>query len=165
MAGFDALSAIRARDRLRVKIRRMGQLARMNGKPQLLCVGRDAVLNRTRRLILEKCFEVRLAHSEEEAVALLAGRSFALVLLCYSLMDDECRAIVEVVHGLAAPAKILFLGEGLDRNLLGPQDEEFVFGGPADLVKKAASMAGFPVGEAEKCAAEEAEPGADQKLA
>jgi hypothetical protein len=137
----------------------------MNGKQQLLCVGRDAVLNRTRRLILEKCFEVRLADSKEEAIALLAGQSFALVLLCYSLMDEECRAIVEVVHGLAAPPKILFLAEGLDRRLLGPQDEEFVFGGPADLVKKATSMAGLPLGEAEKCAAEEADSGENQKLA
>ena len=132
----------------------------MKGKPELLCVSRDALLNLTRRLILEKCFEVRLADSEEEAIALLAGQSFALVLLCYSLMDEECRAIVEVVHGLAAPPKILFLAEGLDRRLLGPQDEEFVFGGPADLVKKATSMAGLPLGEAE-----EADSGANQKLA
>jgi len=114
----------------------------MNAKPNLLCVSRDAVLNRTRRLILERCFEVKLAHTEAEAVALLSGQSFDLVLLCYSLSDGECRGIVEMVHSLPTPMRILLLAEGRDRVLLGPRDEVFAAGGPAELLRQAASMAG-----------------------
>ena len=130
----------------------------MNGKPQLLCVGRDAMLNRTRRLILERCFEVSLAHNETEAIALLSGQRFDLVLLCYSLADQECKGITEVAHSLPLPVRILFLAEGRERLLLGPQDEEFALGGPAELLKKAASMAGIAPEEAEESGEDEAAP-------
>jgi hypothetical protein len=127
----------------------------MSGKPELLCVGHDAVLNRTRRLILEKCFAVKVAHSVPEAIAQLSGQRFGLVLLCYSLTEEECRAIVEFVHGLPSPMRILTMADGRDRLLLGPQDDEFLSGGPAELLRKAASMAGIPSLDAARPAAEE----------
>ncbi len=135
----------------------------MKGNPELLCVSQDAVLNRTRRLILEKCFDVKLAQNEAEAIAFLAGHRFALVLLCYSLTDEECRAIADKVHSLSSATRILLLGEGQERLRLGPRDEEFSSGGPADLVRKAASMAGVAPDEAEQCATDEAAP--EQKQA
>lgn len=135
----------------------------MKGKPELLCVSRDAVLNRTRRLILKKCFDVKLAQNEAEAIAFLSRDRFALVLLCYSLSDEECRAIVDKVHSLSSAARILLLGEGMERLQLGPRDEEFISGGPADLVRKAASMAGVAPEEAEQCATDAAAP--EQKQA
>jgi hypothetical protein len=128
------------------------QRATMSGKPELLCVGHDPVLNRTRRLILEKCFEVTLAHTVPEAISLLSEERFDLVLLCYSLTDEECRKAVEFIHSLSTPAKILALAEGRERLLLGAQDEEFLSGGPAELVRKAVAMVGIPPSEAERCA-------------
>jgi CheY-like chemotaxis protein len=131
----------------------------MSRKPELLCVGRDVMLNRTRQLIFEKCFQVKLAHTEAEAMALLPEQQFDLVLLCYSLHDEDSRRIVEAVHSLPSPPKILSMAEGHE-GLLGPNDEEFLSGGPADLLKRAAAMAGLSPDEAEKCAAQD--PG--QKL-
>ena len=137
----------------------------MAGKPELLCIGHDPVLNRTRRLILEKCFEVTLAHTVAEAIALLSSQRFDLVLLCYSLTDEECRKMVEFIHSLPSPAKILALAEGRERLLLSAQDEEFVSGGPAELLQKAVSMAGIPPSEAEKCAVDQPTEDSEEKSA
>jgi hypothetical protein len=127
----------------------------MSEKPEILCVGHDLVLNRTRRMILERCFAVMLAQSLSEATALLTGRRFALVLLCHSLMDDDCRSIVDFIHNLQSPVRILVLGE--ERQLLlAAQDEEFASGGPAELLQKTAAMAGIAPGDADRCAADEA---------
>ncbi len=107
----------------------------------MLCVGLDPLLNRTRRLVLEKCFEVELAECIPEAFTLLEAKSFALVLLCYSLTDDDCRAVLEFVYRLPARPRILALAQGRERLLLKGEDEEFVMSGPAALLAKAASMA------------------------
>lgn len=127
----------------------------MNGKPELLCVGHDAMLNRTRRLILERCFEVKVAHSVPEGIEQLSGQRFSLVLLCFSLTDEECRAMVQFVHSLPSPMRILTMADGRDRLLLGSQDEEFGAGGPAELLRKAASMAGIAPRDAVRCASTE----------
>jgi hypothetical protein len=113
-------------------------------KPKILCVGRDPSLNRTRQLVLERQFEVRVAQSVTEAFALLSGQRFDLVLLCYSLSDEECRSAADFVHGLPSPIRILALAEGRERLALAKQDEEFVSSGPAELLKKAAAMVEFP---------------------
>lgn len=123
----------------------------MSAKPVILCVGSDVMLNRTRCLILEKCFEVSVAHSAEEAIAVLSRYACHLVLLCYSLTDEECRAAIEFIHRLPSPPRILALSQGRDWLPLGPRDEAFSSGGPAELLKKAVAMAGIPPEEAERC--------------
>lgn len=128
---------------------------RVTGKPTLLCAGHDVMLNRTRRMILEKCLSVKTANTEAEAIALLLGEHFDLVLLCYSLPDEECRRIVQAVHSLPLPPRILSMAEGHERLLLGPRDEEFLSGGPAELLRRAATMAGLPPADVERCTAEE----------
>jgi DNA-binding response OmpR family regulator len=125
------------------------QRAGMSGQPELLCVGRDPVLNGTRELILAKCFNVTLADSAPGALALVAVRSFDLVLLCYSLTDDEGRVIVERVHALASPPRILALADGERRWVLGARDEEFMPPGPAELLARAVSMVGVSRAAAE----------------
>lgn len=120
-------------------------------KSRLLCMGHDPLLNRTRKLIFEKCFDVTLASALEEAVSLLAEQRFDLVLLCYSLTDEECRWAVECIHGFPHPPRILVLTQGGDRLLLGPHDERFASTGPADLLQKAASMAGIASGDGVRC--------------
>lgn len=119
----------------------------MAARPEILCVGHDPVLNRTRRLILQRCFDVRLASQTPEAVALLQSSRFDLVLLCYSLTDQECEAIIEFVHSLPEKPKILALAQVRARLSLHSPDEEFLSPGPADLLRKTASMAGVPVTE------------------
>lgn len=113
--------------------------------PTILCIGHDPLLNRTRRLILQQRFDVKLACTVAEATALLASERCDLVLLCYSLTEEECEAMVEFIHKLPAKTRILALAHGRRENLLlGPQDEEFVSGGPAELLSKASSIAGLP---------------------
>lgn len=126
----------------------------MGGKRKLLCMGHDPVLNRTRRLILQRCFDVRAASQMPEAVALLTESRFDLVLLCYSLSEDECRAVVEFVHGQGGKTKILALAQGRRRLGLNPPDEEFCSGGPVELLRKTAEMAGIATTDWSDCGGE-----------
>jgi hypothetical protein len=155
MAGVDASNRSGGGCGSQGNFAKTRQRERMSDKPQILCVGHDVLLNRTRRLILERCLDVKVAHTVPEALALLSGQVFSLVLLCYSLADDECRAMVDFIHRLSSPIRILTLAEGRDRLPLGSQDEEFGLGGPAELLRKAAAMAGIPPGDVTKCVAEE----------
>ncbi len=123
----------------------------MSGKPEILCAGHDAVLNRTRRLILQRCFEVDLAENFVEAKSLLREQRFALVLLCYTLTDEECCAMAALIHSLPWETRILLLGQLRDGLVLQAGDEEFLTGGPAELVKKAAAMAGMGPEEVKDC--------------
>jgi hypothetical protein len=113
-------------------------------KPAILCLGHDPVLNRTRRLIFEQCFDVTVAEELSAAAELLSGRHFAVVLLCYSLGEDECRAMVELVHRVSTETRILVLAEGRERLELRAQDEIHLSSGPGELLRKAASMVGIP---------------------
>lgn len=122
----------------------------MTGKPQVLCLGHDPILNRTRRLILQRYFEVTLADRLQEAVSQLSIEHFDLVLLCYSLTDDECRAVIDFIHKLPEPPRILALAQARQRLRLAPQDEEFLLAGPEQLLSKATSMAGIPIEEPAK---------------
>ncbi len=127
----------------------------MSRKPELLCVGHDSVLNRTRRMILERCFAVKLAQSVPEAISLLSGECFELVLLCYSLTGEECGRLVEFVHKLASGTRLLVMVQARERLFsLGPGDKEFLSGGPAELLQQAATMAGIAADEFKKCAAD-----------
>jgi DNA-binding NtrC family response regulator len=137
----------------------------MSEKPEILCVGHDSVLNRTRRMILERCFAVTLAQSLSEAIALLTRRRFALVLLCHSLTDDDWRSVVDFIHSLQSPVRILVLGEERSQLLLAAQDEEFASGGPAELLQKAVAMTGIAQSDAERCAADEPARNPEKKLA
>ena len=114
------------------------------GKPAILCLGHDAVLNRTRRLILERIFDVVVAEKLSDVAKLLADRRFALVLFCYSLTREECRTSAELVHHHSPESRILAFAEDREQLGLRPQDEIFLSGGPAELLRKASSMAGVP---------------------
>lgn len=119
----------------------------MSGKPEILCVGHDAMLNGTRRMILRRRFEVKIASGVPEAISLLLEQRFALVLLCYSLRDEEYQAMVEFVHSLPGKTKILALAEARERLIPGPDDHELLSGGPAELLGKVASIVGLALDE------------------
>ena len=80
-----------------------------------------------------------------EAKTLLADRPFDLIILCYTLTDDDCRKIREAAQLHCPDAKILILtvtGYGaapavMDSYFL-PADQ-----GPFILVKKSAELLGF----------------------
>ncbi len=112
----------------------------MPAKPAILLIADDPVLNRTRRLILEKYADVSLAGSLSEAATLLSARAFDLVLLCYSLSMQDCGAIVTLAHSLVPPPKVLALAQNDQRLFLSAPDQEFSAPTPADLLRKIAAM-------------------------
>jgi CheY-like chemotaxis protein len=135
----------------------LGEATRtMDRKPVILCIGHDPVLNRTRRLVLEKCFEVQLAESLTEARARLTEERFDVVLLCYSLNDEESHGAIELIDqrpgNAQARPRVLALAEGRRRLKLALGDEEVFPDGPAELLSKAAAMAGMSAAEARRCA-------------
>jgi CheY-like chemotaxis protein len=125
----------------------------MKAKPEILCVGHDVLLNRTRLLVLQRCFAVTLAATATEAVSLLSAQPFDLVLLCYSLREDNGRALIEMLRAQPIRTKILALAHIERRFGLTPPDEEFFSAGPVDLVQKVAAMTGIPQEAVADCAA------------
>lgn len=120
----------------------------MAARPKILSLASDPVLNRTRRLILQRFFEVRLAAGLEEAASLLREQSFDLLVLCYSVDTDEARVLVELIRSLGLETKILALEPGTPRfRLPRPHDECFP-NGPAELLRKVARMTGIDIPEA-----------------
>jgi len=117
----------------------------MADKPAILSISDDPTLNRTRRMLLEKYADVSLAATLPEAATLLSSCRFDLVLLCYSLTMQECRAIVSLAHGLLPPPKVLALAQSDQRLFLTAPDQEFLPGNPADLLRKIASMTGLEI--------------------
>lgn len=117
----------------------------MAAKPAILSIADDPVLNRTRRMILEKYADVSLARSLPEAATLLSARCFDLVLLCYSLSMQDCRAIVSLAHGLVPPPKVLALAQSDQRLFLSAPDQEFSPVSPADLLRQIALMTGIEI--------------------
>lgn len=115
------------------------------GKARILCCGHDPVLNRTRRLIFEKDFDVSVAQNIPEAETLLANRHFALLLLCYSLTDDECRILASLRDQHGPETRILALLHEPEGMALKALDAIFLSGGPAELRKKAAATAGITI--------------------
>lgn len=125
----------------------------MTAKPEILCIGSDLLLNRTRLLVLQRCFSVTLATTATQAVSLLPVRRFDLVLLCYSLRDDEGRTLLAMIHAQPVRTRILALAHVQKRFDLMPPDEEFFSSGPVDLVQKVAAMTGIPPEAVADCVA------------
>jgi CheY-like chemotaxis protein len=122
-------------------------------RPKILCLGSDVLLNRTRLLVLQRCFAVTLASNATQAVTLLSEQQFDLVLLCYSLGDDNCRAIIEMLRAQPMRTPILALAYVQKRFDLTKPDEEFFSAGPVDLVQKVAAMTGIPLEAVADCTA------------
>ena len=119
----------------------------MAGKTAILCVSGDPVLNRTRRMILRRYADASLAGSLAEAATLLSSRSFDLLLLCYSLSLQDCRAIVSLAHSLDPRPKVLALAQNDQRLCLSAPDQEYSPGNPPELLRKIASMTGMEIPE------------------
>ncbi len=116
----------------------------MNHGAHVLVISRDQMLLQTRQLILGTYFQVQTAGRVVEAEALMGKCTFDLVVLCYSLSDDECHQLAALVARQIPPPKILALrvpGNGCvstiaDQMLLVEE-------GPYALLKKSAEMLGF----------------------
>jgi hypothetical protein len=111
----------------------------------ILLVSRDVLVLQTRKLMLGAYFEVCAAGRVREATALLGARKFDLIVLCYTLTDDDCEKIVNAAQLHSPGAKILTLTVTGHAGSQRPADSYFLPAqeGPFILMKKAAELLGF----------------------
>ena len=116
----------------------------MNNGAHVLVVSRDQMLLQTRALMLGTYFQVQAAGRVPEAEEAMRKQAFDLVVICYSLSDDEYRKLLDLCRGQDAPPKILSLYAGNNgRHRAGGDGEYAVERGPYELLKKTAEMVGF----------------------
>lgn len=117
----------------------------MDDQKRILLVSRDLMVLQTRKLMLGAYFDVSAAGRVLEAKILLADRPFDLIVLCYTLTDDDCQKIFDASRSHCPDAKILML------TLTGAAASHFAMDsyllpaeqGPFVLVKKSAELLGF----------------------
>src|SRR5271157_4654558 len=76
----------------------VGSRGLMNNGTHVLVVGRDRMLLQSRQLILGTYFQTEAAGRIQEAAAMIASRDFDLIVLCFTLSDDECRQVAGMVQ-------------------------------------------------------------------
>jgi DNA-binding response OmpR family regulator len=104
------------------------------------------MLLQTRALILGAYFQVQSAGRVTEAEAAVAKTAFDLVVLCYSLSDDEYRKLIELCRGQVPQPRILTLhAAGNGRARPDSDDEYAIEQGPYELLKKSAEVLGHPL--------------------
>jgi DNA-binding NarL/FixJ family response regulator len=136
----------------------------MNRGAHILVVSRDQMLLQTRALILGAYFQVESAGRIPEAELAMSRIDFDLVVVCYSLPDDEYRKLMDLVAVQGHRPKVLILNNAVNGRIRGGADGETITdSGPYQLLKKAAEMVGFPLKPMGRAARGEAEvePAAD----
>lgn len=112
---------------------------------RILLVSRDLMVLQTRKLMLGAYFEVSAAGRAIEAKKLLAEQPFDLIVLCYTLTDDDRQKVLEAVRLHSPEAKLLTLtitgypAKRHDKDSFCLPAEQ----GPFILVKKSAELLGF----------------------
>jgi len=123
----------------------------MNNGAHVLVVSRDQTLLQTRTLILGAFFQVEAAGRALEAEAMLSRRAFDLVILCYSLTEDDCRKLVGQARQQDPRPKILALSApGASGCAAGADAHLILENGPYALLKKSAEMLGVDLKEKTK---------------
>jgi hypothetical protein len=116
----------------------------MSDRKRILLVSRDLMVLQTRRLMLGAYFDVCSAGRALEARMFLEKQAFDLIVLCYTLTEDECQNIVDAARERCPQARILMLtvtGSAASETAIHPHLP--AEGGPFLLVKKSAELLGF----------------------
>jgi DNA-binding NtrC family response regulator len=115
----------------------------MNAVGHVLVVSKDQMLLQTRQLILGAFFQVNGAGRVQEVESLLSRQAFDLIILCYSISDDERSHILNLVQGRTPRPRILNLkANGFETAPIEADQELTMEGGPYGLLKKTAQMLG-----------------------
>lgn len=112
---------------------------------RVLVVSNDLMALQTRKLMLGAYFDVLPAGRINEAQIVLAKQKVDLIVLCYTLTEDDCQKIADAAREHSSRAKIIKLtvpgntsSAGMIFPYLIPADK-----GPFYLVKKSAELLGF----------------------
>lgn len=115
----------------------------MNGGAHVLVVSRDPMLLQTRQLILGAFFQVNGAGRMQEVESLFARGRLDLVVLCYTLSQDDRNFIINLAEGQKPQPRILSVrSAGTPTEYFEPDQELMVEAGPYGLLKKCAEMLG-----------------------
>ncbi len=115
----------------------------MSIQKRILVVSRDMMALQTRKLMLGAYFDVSAAGRVLEAKLLLANRGFDLIVLCYTLSDDDCHKIMEIVRDVCPRAKFLLMTATGDSSREPVHPQLSAEAGPFALVRKSAEMLGY----------------------
>ena len=114
--------------------------------PFVLVVSRDAMLLQTRQLILGAFFRVQGAGRIREAEERISTQRFDLIILCYTLTDDDCRHIIEFAAAQKRRPRVLLLTRTcIQAEELGPGDAVMSDAGPYYLLKRSAEILGVDI--------------------
>jgi hypothetical protein len=114
--------------------------------PQVLVVSRDAMLLQTRQLILGAFFRTLSAGRLREVEALLSTNRVDLIILCYTLAEEECRHVIDLAMEQKTPPRILRLTPaGFSSHEDLPSDSVLAEAGPYYLLKRSAELLGVDI--------------------
>jgi DNA-binding NtrC family response regulator len=115
---------------------------------QVLVVSRDEMLLKTRQLLLGTFFEVKVAGRIREAEAVISSQHFDLIVLCYTLSEDECAQVIDLIANQRPRPKVLILTAAGSRRMQEPGGQfAMTESGPYPLLKKAAELLGIDLRE------------------
>jgi CheY-like chemotaxis protein len=112
--------------------------------PKILLVGQDFRLLATRAAVLAKTHANVVCCSAIEALKILDGERFDLVVLCHSLTESEVARVTETVHRRWAATRILLvvsnvaqerLYKGVDFDATSLPDPDRLIGRTAELLQ------------------------------
>ena len=122
--------------------------------PQVLVVSRDQMLVQTRQWILGTLFRVEGAGRVREAEVLISRRRFDLIVLCYTLSEDECKRMFDLIERQKPLPKVLILTAAGSKPVgCIPESALTIEAGPHELLKKAAEIFGIDLKEKAKLVA------------
>jgi hypothetical protein len=114
--------------------------------PQVLLVSRDAMLLQTRQLILGTFFPTQVAGRVRDAEVLISTNHFELIILCYTLSEEECRRVIELAKEQKRPPRILILTPaGISPSSNGAGEPTMSESGPYYLLKRTAQLLGVDI--------------------
>ena len=114
--------------------------------PQVLVVSRDAMLLQTRQLILGAFFRTLCAGRMREVETKLSTTTVDLVILCYTLTEEECRHVIDLTMEQKKRPRILRLmpaGSSSPEDL--PAGSMLAEAGPYYLLKRSAELLGVNI--------------------
>jgi len=114
--------------------------------PLVLVVSRDATLLQTRQLILGAFFRVQGAGRAREAEEMISTHRFDLIILCYTLAEQDSRSIIELAaEQKPRPRVLLLTPTGIQSTGPAPGHAVMSEAGPFYLLKKTAELLGVDI--------------------
>lgn len=114
--------------------------------PLVLVVSRDAMLLQTRQLILGAFFRVQGAGRIREAEEMISTQRFDLIILCYTLAEQDCRHLIKfAAEQKRRPQVLLLTPTGIQVSSQVPGDAAMSEAGPYYLLKKSAEILGVDI--------------------